>query len=683
MKAFIIPFILILCCHTHSIFAQNYLSQSFDSTAFPPTGWSNVFVSGMRVSSVDTVWHRTTSFGIYFAPAAHSGNGMAAYDCYQLLPGSEALLITPPINFAAYATGNNRMSFWFYKMATAELGFYGAENDTLNVWVNTTSSLSGAVKLGTYVNGIKNSPVEPDSGWYRYIADIPDSFAASSHVYVFFDAVSSAAVRLFLDDVSIDHIPLCSGIPNVSLKPGPTYIPICIGGTFTLSGIGDYNVIGQKYQWQTTASVSGPWTDVSGATDTIYTANAAFTGTAYFRLKDSCSSSGSVAYSIPDTVIQVAPVYASIPYMQDFENWQNYCNVLDVPGSSWYNIPAVGLGSWRRDDQGCAYGGWLDTGCNMYPVNSLGGNTYISGAHCARFHSSGILSATASPWEAALELYVNCSGTGNKLLQFYFKNQASYKEPYIAYNNDSLCVYISTDGGVTFNKIWGADTAQDWKRTQVQLASSSATTVIRFLGKRNGGSPLGLGESVDLSDIGLDSVYIGPACSGLASASAIVPTGNVTECPAGSYDLSIAGVPLSGGLTYQWQKAVAPFSSFSDIASATDIRYTTPVLFDTVQYRVKVSCPYTTPATVLTSAVTTLRIRPVSYASLNTTGLGSGCLQMAEIRFRCLERITMAVIVGRLQKLICQASLRKQLYASRVFMEIPIAAPIPALVWIT
>jgi len=607
--------------------AQNYLHQSFDSTGFPPGGWSNVYVKGAAYggSVTDTIWNRESSYSFIEPSAAtHTGTGMAAYNSWGLYPGSEALLVTPAMDFTSYISGLNKLTFWFYKSNVTDIGWDGYEADTLNVWVNKNATLSGAVKLKTLIDGIRNVPVVSTAGWYQYIVDLPDSFSSSSHVYIIFDAVSAYNVDLFLDDVSIDHIPECSGIPNVTLKPGPAYMPICIGGTFTLSGIGDGNVVGQKYQWQMASSSTGPWTNITGATDTIYTTNATFSGTAYFRLKDSCAGSGSVAYSLPDTIVQVAPAYATIPYVQDFEHWQNYCNVLDVPGSSWYNIPAFGLGSWRRDDQGCAYGGWSDTGCSMYAVNSLGGNTYISGAHCARFHSLGELSAAATPWEAALDLYIDCSGAGNKLLQFYFKNQASLNTPYAGYNNDSLCVFISTDGGVTFNKLWGADTAQEWKKIRVQLTSSSATTVVRFLGKRNGGDPIGVGETGDLSDIGLDSVYVGPACAGLASGGAIIPSGTVTECPAGSYSLSVAGIPPAGGITCQWQKATAPFSSFTDIAGATDIRYTTPVLFDTVQYRLKVTCPYTAPATVLNSAVTTLKITPIPYASINTSSVGSG-----------------------------------------------------------
>src|SRR6185312_6223493 len=111
--------------------------------------------------------------------------------------------------------------------------------------------------------------------------------------------------------------------------------------------------------------------------------------------------------------------YASIPYMQSFETWQNFCDNYDIPGPNWINTPSTGEGSWRRDDQGCSYGGWNIYGCSSYTVHTYSPYTAAhGGSHCARFHSSpdygGYLPTTSSPWSGSLDLYVNCSGPGDK-----------------------------------------------------------------------------------------------------------------------------------------------------------------------------------------------------------------------------------------------------------------------------
>ena len=620
MKAFVISAFafVFLCCGISRVDAQNYLYQSFDSTAFPPTGWSDVFVKGYLASSSDSVWYRQVSYGIMHPSiTTHSGRGMASYNSWTTYAGSEAILITPSIDLTSYVGGTDKITFWFYKSADAVSGFGGYESDTLNLWIGKSASLLGAAKLGMLINGIKNVPVETVAGWYKYTVDIPDSFSTSSHTYIIFDAVSAYEDDLFIDDISVDHIPACSGTPSVSLLPVATNMHSCIAGIFTLTGSSNSNYVGQDFQWQKATTASGPWTNITGATDTTYRDSTIAAGVVYYRLKDSCVGSGGVGYSMPDTITTSIPPYAALPYFQDFENWQDDCGSFDKPGLNWLAIPHSGNGSWRRDDQGCTWGGWATSACEYYPVNSLGGNNYISGTHCARFHSSGELFSSATPWKGSLNLYVNCSGVGNKLLQFYFKNQPSYNTPYIGYNNDSLSVLMSTDGGLTFTELWGADTTQEWKKIQVQIPSTTATTVIRFLAKRNGGNPIGVGETVDLSDIGLDSVYIANPCTGLASGGFVSPSGNISICSGGDQLLTVGGIPPEGGIEYQWQKSTTPFKAFNNITGATDIRYNTPALFDTVQYRVAVTCPYASPAITLFGAVTTLAVKPVPPASLN------------------------------------------------------------------
>ncbi|MBS1690152.1 MAG: hypothetical protein JSS96_15585, partial [Bacteroidetes bacterium] len=187
------------------------------------------------------------------------------------------------------------------------------------------------------------------------------------------------------------------------------------------------------------------------------------------------------------------------------------------------------------------------------------------------------------------------------------------------YINDSLDVFLSTNGGTTFTQIWGADTAQEWKKVRLEIPSTSATTIIRFLGKRNGGDPVGYGYSEQYSDIGLDSVYVGPACSSLSGSMALSPSGTVTGCPGAAYTVNIGGLPLVGGLTYQWMQATAPFSSFINAvggAGSTSYSYTTPTLFDSIQYEAVVSCPATS-SSVTTAATTFAFSNKPSYAAIN------------------------------------------------------------------
>jgi len=609
-------------------YAQNYLKQSFDSTTFPPTGWSNVYISGTSDDYGDTTWFRLAGGSSSAHPSSvptHSGSGMASYNSWDMSRGAEALLITPAIDMTVYPTGGNEVSFWFYKDTDIPDGWYGDQLDQLNVWVNTSPTISGGTLMESYYDGIDKTPVVSSMGWYKYTLRLPASMMTSTHVYIIFDAVSDWATDLFLDDISVDHLPPCSGTPSVSIVPKAGFTSVCSGKRESLFAQSDSHLPGQMFQWQSAISPIGPWTNISGATDTSYY-TPAITSTIYYRLKDSCTGSGNVGYTLADTFTAGTATYASIPYMQSFETWQNFCDNYDIPGPNWINTPSTGEGSWRRDDQGCSYGGWNIYGCSSYTVHTYSPYTAAhGGSHCARFHSSpdygGYLPTTSSPWSGSLDLYVNCSGPGDKLLQFFFKNQGY---PYSGtsfplYNNDSLDIFLSTDGGTTFKQIWGADTAQEWKKVRLDVASTSANTIIRFFAKRNGGDPMGYGYSYDRTDIGLDSVYVGPACSSLPSAISTRPSGTLSGCPGASYTFDIGGLPLVGGLSYQWQQAKAPFSSYSNAIGGsgnTFYTYNTPSLFDSIKYKAIVTCSYTS-ASDTSSAVTVAMSTKPSYAAIN------------------------------------------------------------------
>ncbi|MGN6568896.1 MAG: choice-of-anchor J domain-containing protein, partial [Flavipsychrobacter sp.] len=593
--------------------AQNYLTQGFESSTFPPSGWTLTTSSGsMSDDGGPTGWAWQTSYGGSFPSiAAHGGSGMAWYNSWDIYSGGESYLATPAMNFSTYTGGSNQVSFWYYNIS----GY----SDYLNVIVNTSASTSGsgATTLATI------SLSSASTGWHQYTYTIPSSYSSSSTVYIIFDANSQYQWDENIDDISVDHIPPCSGIPGVALIPAAAKMSVCSGGTATLYGNGTSTSSGQAYQWQTATSATGPWTDIAGATNNTLTTSP-ITSIKYFRLKDSCTASGGVGYSLPDTVGPGSPAYASLPYVQDFENWQNYCTSYDIPGGNWANSPSSGDGSWRRDDQGCSYGGWTSSGCTAYYVNYWSGAGYRSPSHCARFHSSpgyGYLSASGSPWSGSLDLYVDCSGAGNKLLQFFFKNQPyPYAGSYFSlYNNDSLDVFLSTNGGASFTQIWGADTANDWKQIRLDIASTSATTIIRFVGKRVGGDPVGFGYSESYSDIGLDSVYVGPACTTVPSTAVVSPSGTLTGCPGASYTLNIGSLPLVGGLTYQWKQATAPFSSFTNAVGgigSTSYSYTTPTLFDSIQYEAVITCA-STSSSATTAATTIAFSNKPSYAAIN------------------------------------------------------------------
>jgi len=66
------------------------LTESFDGTTFPPSGWQNIQVGGSGK------WKRVTS-GVEPNCTPHSGAGMAEYNSYDYQAGANAILVSPPL----------------------------------------------------------------------------------------------------------------------------------------------------------------------------------------------------------------------------------------------------------------------------------------------------------------------------------------------------------------------------------------------------------------------------------------------------------------------------------------------------------------------------------------------------------------------------------------------------------
>ena len=195
-----------------------------------------------------------------------------------------------------------------------------------------------------------------------------------------------------------------------------------------------------------------------------------------------------------DTLIKTFFVqgYASLPFNESFNGtWINYYNTHDAPSMYWVNTPNTGNSSWRRNDDG-ASAAWTNTNTGAYTPTGVGNAPLYS----ARFHSGAATNGSIG----TLDAYIDFSTTGRKLLKFWHINTSG---------TDTLSVFVSNNGGTSFNLVQKFATAAAWTQHAVNLGmSTAANTVIRFSVTNNtGGAP---GQS---TDVGLDSVqvYIQPA----------------------------------------------------------------------------------------------------------------------------------------------------------------------------
>jgi hypothetical protein len=191
----------------------------------------------------------------------------------------------------------------------------------------------------------------------------------------------------------------------------------------------------------------------------------------------------------------------------------------------------TGHRSWRREDD-YQTGGWINNN------GWIGGST----GHAARFKVRDENSA-GDQATGSLDLYVDCSGAGNKELCFKHIQSSTASH---------LSVFYSADGGASFSLLGKIMGIGEWTMQKFHLPSNSPTTVVRFQG---------VGQAYSsASDIGLDDVQVlNVACT--------YPTGLFfTEVQQNSAKVNWGSV--DGVLGYEYAVTSSPHPPTSGTATA-------------------------------------------------------------------------------------------------------------------
>ena len=224
----------------------------------------------------------------------------------------------------------------------------------------------------------------------------------------------------------------CSGAPTGGTAVSNATSPICSGIPVSLSVTGSTTgVSGLSYQWES-SSDNLTWGNITSATNSILSST--ITSNTWYRRKITCS--GIDDYSTSVQVLFNPATYASLPFSESFENtWIDGCGATgsqSIPNVNWRNTPVTGNNSWRRNDETTTNSGWSSTSGAYSP-------TFSAGAYSARIHTY----STSTP--GSLDLYLDCnSGAATKQLSYDYINTSG---------SDSLKVFLSIDGGSTFNFI--------------------------------------------------------------------------------------------------------------------------------------------------------------------------------------------------------------------------------------
>ncbi len=260
------------------------MNENFDGAGTPalPTGWSTTS------TTPTAAWATHAGTNAPSGIAAHSGANLVYFNSWSISSDFSALLTSPVISLAD--TFNNTASFWMYR----DTG-YAATADRVEVYVNTTTNLTGATLLGTINRSTVLSPAVADSGWYQYSFSIPESYnGATNHLLI--KGISANGNDIHIDDISV------AGVSTYTLTVIPASTAAGVihgGGSISGSdGISCSSVNGGTK----TGTCSGSFN--SGSTVTLAAAadvNSTFTA---FSGPSGCTTAGGCSFSInADTTI--------------------------------------------------------------------------------------------------------------------------------------------------------------------------------------------------------------------------------------------------------------------------------------------------------------------------------------------------------------------------------------------
>ena len=465
---------------------------------------------------------------------------------------------------------------------------------SMDLYINMSVSGSKAL-IFDYINpsGVDSLAIllSEDGGETFRTVSAYGSAATWTRQSIDFVSTASRAVIRFLaisdfgnDDIGIDNLSIttpCTGKPSAGTVLAA--LSSCPGYTQALKTTGSSVGSGLVYQWQ--KSLNGTtWTNLAGGT--ALTASDIVTATSNYRLIATCAPSSQSDTSAAATITIITPTYATIPLLENFENWVTKCATdtfkFDAPSVNWVATPISGNNSWRRNDQG-ANGGWGSLTSYAYtPLSTVG-------SYSARFHSG----ATTARLKGTLDLYVNLSPAGEKELAFDYINTSG---------TDSLRVLLSTDGGVNFVQL---DTTFKlstlWLTKRIKTSATSATSVIRLEATADFGS----------TDIGLDNLSITQACAAKPAKGTI--SGPVSVCPNSRAVIGSTGTTFGLGIAYTWQRMRSGSTTWSTIAGATTLSLVDTLPLST-SYRLITTCTLSSLSD--TSNTFTVTVDTPPYAGL-------------------------------------------------------------------
>jgi gliding motility-associated-like protein len=356
-------------------------------------------------------------------------------------------------------------------------------------------------------------------------------------------------------NIQFDMISLtaCSGTPNngvaaISSSTG------CPGVNLSLSASNITVGSGITYQWQSSTSMSGPWTNIVGGTTSTFTTSVSVQ--TYFQLVTTCANSGESSISNIVSYLPVGDVcgcgaypslWASSTLDEDISN----VTVGSMSNSSNCATLAPGPGSVQN-----RYSNYVGFVTGPIVMHGETVNFSLTQTSCGTYN-----------YNNGFQLYIDWNQDGD----FSDANEQVYNQPVAATGNHTktgtFLVPATALTGITRMRVVNVEV------TFPTTINYGQTTTYTY------------GETEDYCI----TIVAATPCAGTPEAGSASPATQQVSIGTSAV-LSLTGAVAMSGLTYQWQSGPSPSGPWTNIGGATSINYTTPALTVDTYYRCIVTC---------------------------------------------------------------------------------------------
>ncbi len=402
--------------------------------------------------------------------------------------------------------------------------------------------------------------------------------ATAAKINTPFALATNSLGDLFIADYNnnrIREIVPCTGTPSTGNAIASNNSVCSTGMPFTVALQGSSYGMGISFQWQTSTTGTGGWSNISGATNYNYSENES--STTYFQCTVSCSSSGGTSTSNVVEVLHVPTCYCTPGFSSAYLSCTYYgtdISLFKVNGAA---------GSTLVDSSSCDGSGYKDQ--TILSVNLMQGTRYLS----------------TMGTDATGGIYVNTEAWIDFNNDGYFDSTEVVGGLNVYSDRDTMTLAIPSGAALGLHRL--------------RLVTVGETTSIVYPTMNPCTPGYNYGEARDYM-VNL----VSSTCSGTPSAGTAT-TSLSSVCASLSFALNLSGASSASGLTYQWQ-------SSSDSASWTNITGATSVPFSTTEssakyYRCVVSCS----GTSANSAGVLVRYSSYCYCTpaYTTTNLTTAC----------------------------------------------------------